>query len=136
MPGHAPAYDPGCIMPRRALTLLAALLVLGSVDAHAVAADARGLARFDVGYARCEQLHPQLRGQRDQAYLNLYRAPADPPALARLARLRQTAAYREEHRRFRRESSGPAARPAASPLDHQCRALWAELQRRRPARSP
>ena len=117
-------------MLRRTLhRVAAAAWLLAALSARAAALDAPALARFDVGYARCEQLAPQMRGQRDAAYLALWRLRADEANLARLAKLRQSAAYRQEHQRFTRKTTGPAAAPASSPIAQQCQALQAEKTR-------
>lgn len=106
--------------------LLAAALVGAALPACAAALDPLALARFDVGYERCEQLDPQMRGQRDAAWLALWRMRADAANAERLATLRRSAAYRKEQQRFRRESAGPAAKAASSPVAQQCEALWAQ----------
>ncbi|MBX3607735.1 MAG: hypothetical protein KF788_20850 [Piscinibacter sp.] len=117
-------------MPLRRL-LAPALLALASMpallpSARAAALDAPSLARFDVGYGRCEALYPYMRGHRDAAYLAVWRLRADATNLARLSKLRQGAPYRKEHQRFLRASTGPAAPAASSPIEQQCQALWAE----------
>lgn len=115
---------------KRALLLL---LLSAPLAAAAAGFDARGLARFDAGYARCEARHAHMKGARDEAYLAAYRVKADAAARARLADLRRSAAYRNAQRSAQAEAAGPAA-PASSPIDHQCQALWTQVQRARSAR--
>lgn len=119
-------------MNLRVWTLLAVALA-ASPWAHAAGFDARGLARFDNGYARCEARFEPMKGARDEAYLAAYRVKADAGARARLAELRRSAAYRKELRAAQAESAKPAASAASSPLEHQCQALWAQVQRARSA---
>lgn len=109
-----------------------ALMLLLAVPLAAAAAgfDAPGLARFDLGYARCEARFPPMKGARDEAYLAVYRIKDDDAARARLAELRRAAAYGKE----RRIAQAAAAASAASPVEHQCQALWSQVQRARAAR--
>lgn len=116
---------------KRGLLLAAVLLVLPPAAAAAAAAapfDARGVARFGAGYARCEALDARMKGHRDEAYLAAYRVKADDKARARLAALRRGAEYRKEQRAAQAAAAKPAA-PASSPLAHQCQALWVQAQR-------
>lgn len=108
--------------------VFAALLAAGA-GAHAGAFDAAALARFDAGYERCEQLEPQLRGQRDAAWLAVWRTRNDEAGRARLAKLRQGEAYRREQRRFVKARAAPGAAAASSPVSHQCQALLAEKRK-------
>jgi len=118
----------------RQLALAVALLAVPAGLAVAASFDARGLARFDVGYARCEARFETMRGQRDQAYLAVYRVKPDAAALQRLAVLRRGADYQKERRRaLAAAPAQPASGAASSPLDHQCQALRAEIGRARPA---
>lgn len=98
--------------------------------------DARGLARFDLGYSRCEARFAHMKGARDEAYLAAYRVAADEASRKRLAALRDSTAYRKERRSAQAEAAPPAASAASatSPLDHQCQALWTQVQRARAAR--
>ena len=114
--------------------VLAALAVPLAVAAGGF--DARGLARFDLGYGRCEARFAHMKGARDEAYLAAYRVTADEAARKRLAALRDSAAYRKERRTAQAEAASPAASAAsaASPLAHQCQALWSQVQRARAAR--
>lgn len=123
-------------MSMRLAVTVAATILLGSPEAGALEIDARAVARFDVGYARCERMYQHMRGQRDAAYLGMWRTRADDATLARLAKVRRSAAYRQEHRRFLQSSTSSAAPPASSPIEHQCQALWAETQRMSRAGKP
>lgn len=112
----------------KAGVLIAALLL--PLAAPAAPFEARGLARFDTGYARCEALDARMKGHRDDAYLAIYRVVPDDKALARLAALRRGAEYRKEQRAAQQAvAAKPAASAASSPLSHQCQALWAQVQR-------
>jgi hypothetical protein len=115
-------------MRRAALLLAGAALQAGA--AHAAAFDSRGVARFDVGYARCEAKFAPMKGHRDEAYLAVYRVKVDAPSLARLAALRRTPEYQKE-RKAALAAKPPAApaSAASSPLEQQCQALWAETRR-------
>jgi hypothetical protein len=120
----------------RRAALLLACVVFQARGAQAAAFDNRGVARFDVSYARCEAKFEPMKGHRDEAYLAVYRIKADEKSLARLAALRRTAEYQKE-RKLALAAKPPAApaSAASSPLEQQCRALWAETQRlRAPAR--
>lgn len=110
----------------KAGVFIAALLL--PLAAPAAPFEARGLARFDAGYARCEALDPRMKGHRDDAYLAVYGVPPDDKARERLATLRRGAEYRKEQRAAQQAATKPAA-PASSPLAHQCQALWAQVQR-------
>lgn len=117
---------PAC---RRLLLALPLLALWPAAPAFSAALDAAAVARFDVGYGRCEQLYPHMRGHRDAAYLAMWRMRADEANVGRLAKLRLGAAYRKEHQRFAKASTGPAAPAASSPIEQQCQALWAEKTR-------
>lgn len=117
---------------KRAVTLLLGVALQGGV-AFAASFDAPGVARFDVGYARCEAKFAQMRGHRDEAYLALYRIKPDDKARARLAGLRRSPAYQQERRAALAQAAQPASAAASSPLEQQCQALWAEAQRSRGA---
>ncbi|MBS0433741.1 MAG: hypothetical protein JSR75_02435 [Proteobacteria bacterium] len=115
----------------RALLLAMALAV--PCLAQAAGFDAPGLARFDTGYARCEARFAHMKGARDEAYLAIYRVKPDAAARARLAELRRGAAYRKERNAAQADAAKPAASAPASPLEHQCQALWTQVQRARSA---
>jgi hypothetical protein len=114
----------------RRAALLLACVAFQAGGAQAAAFDSRGVARFDVGYARCEAKFEPMKGHRDEAYLAVYRIKADEKSRARLAALRRTAEYQKE-RKAALAAKPPAApaSAASSPLEQQCRALWAETQR-------
>lgn len=112
----------------KAAFLVAALLL--PLAAPAAPFEARSLARFDAGYARCEALDARMKGYRDDAYLAIYRVVPDDKAHARLATLRRTPDYRKEQRAAQQPvAAKPAASGASSPLSHQCQALWSQVQR-------
>ena len=102
-------------------------LALAAPAARAAALDAKELAHFDVSYVKCESRYPDMRGHRDEAYLNLWRMKPDDKSRAQLAAVRKSASYQSERRRMLR--AGAASAAASSPLDQQCQALWAETQR-------
>ncbi len=118
--------------------LLAAALVLASMAA-AQAQDRRfdpkALARYDASYVRCEASFPEMKGRRDDAYLNLWRVKPGPKATARLAAARSSAPYQAEHRLATARRPSPAAQPdAVKALERQCRGLYGELERTKAGR--
>ncbi|WP_428419928.1 hypothetical protein [Methylibium sp.] len=102
---------------------------LAAPPAQAYTLDARAMARFDIGYARCEEQFPAMRGHRDDAYLSLRRVKADEQLHAQLTAARKAAVYKSEQRRVRQAAANGMAPAASSPIDQQCQALWAETQR-------
>jgi hypothetical protein len=93
-------------------------------------ARARKLAKFDAGYAQCEQRQPAMRGHRDEAYAKLYRLKNDDALRERLASLRKRAAYKGESRRAAQALARDAkASDMARKLDLQCQGLQREAQR-------
>ncbi len=112
---------------------LAVLVLAAPLGVAAGGFDARGLARFDLGYARCEARFAHMKGARDEAYLAAYRVKPDDAARARLADIRRGAAYRTEQRSAKAEAAKAAA-SASSPIEHQCQALWTQVQRARASR--
>lgn len=112
--------------PLRVALLLPLLLAL---PAGAITVDAKAMARFDVGYARCEQQIPEMRGRRDEAYLSLWRVQPDAATRARLEAVRRGAVYKAERQRVLKIGAAAVAASAASPVEQQCQALWAETQR-------
>ncbi len=112
---------------KRHATLLFLLTLAASV-AQAMTVDPKALARFDHGYTVCETKNPAMKGQRDQAYLSLWKVKADTQARAELAAARKTAAYRSEQAAVQKRNAQGAAPAASSPIEHQCQALWAEAQ--------
>ena len=83
-----------------------------------------------MSYAKCETQYPQMRGRRDEAYLSLWRQKADDKNRADLNAARKKAEYRNERKRALQPPAKGAS--AASPLELQCQALWAETQRSSP----
>lgn len=117
---------------------LAAALVL--VAAGAQAADKRyepkALARYDLSYVRCEARFPEMKGHRDEAYVNLWHSRPGPKVDARLASVRGSAAYKAEREVALREGKQAADEAATKKLEQQCRGLWGEMQRSAPATKP
>lgn len=97
--------------------------------AQSMALDPQAMARFDLGYAKCETRLPAMRGHRDDAYLSLRRLQLDDSRRRQLAAARRSAAYQGELRRVKKAEAQGVAPAASSPIDHQCQALWAETQR-------
>ena len=62
-------------------SLFAALvLLLAAGAAEARPFDAKALAHYDISYVECEARNPDMKGHRDEAYLNLWRIPPDAKA--------------------------------------------------------
>lgn len=97
--------------------------------AQSMALDPQAMARFDLGYAKCEIRLPAMRGHRDDAYLSLRRLQLDDSRRRQLAAARGSAAYQGELRRVKKAEAQSVAPAASSPIEHQCQALWAETQR-------
>lgn len=112
-----------------ARTALVALACSAAATAQAIAIDRKALARFDLGYVDCEARIPQMRGQRDAAWLSLWRIRADAHTRAQLAQARKSADYAAERRRQLKARAAGQAPAASSPVDQQCQALWAQTQR-------
>ena len=110
-------------------TVLAGLLALAAPAAHALAVDAKALARYDTSYVTCEAKFPEMRGQRDEAYLSLWRVKADDKARAQLAAVRKGAPYQAERKRLLQAGAKAASAAASSPIERECQALWGERQR-------
>jgi hypothetical protein len=104
------------------------LLALAAPAAQAMTIDPKALARFDLGYTVCEAKNPAMKGQRDEAYLSLWKVKPDPKARAELAAARKTASYRSEQALVKKRDASGAAPAASSPIEQQCQALWAETQ--------
>jgi hypothetical protein len=113
----------------RTFLTLTAFLLLMPAAARAMTIDAKALARFDVSYAKCEGQSPAMRGHRDEAYLSMWRVKLDDKGRAQLAAVRKSPDYQAERRRALRPAQKSASSAAASPLEQQCQALWAETQR-------
>jgi hypothetical protein len=104
------------------------LLTLAAPVTQAMTIDPKALARFDHGYTVCEAKNPLMKGQRDEAYLSLWKVKPDPKARAELAAARKTASYRSEQALVKKRDANGAAPAASSPIEQQCQALWAETQ--------
>ena len=118
--------------PRSLVGML--MLLAGGVTAAAAPADtasrARALAKFDAGYAQCEQRVPPMKGQRDEAWAKLYRLKPDDALRNQLAALRKSADYRAESGRATRALARDAkASDVSRKLDLQCQGLQREAQR-------
>ena len=111
--------------------LLAAALS-GPAGAAPGRLDPKALARYDLSYAQCEQQYAEMRGHRDEAYLDLYRVNPDAKALAQLDAVRQGATYQAERKRASAAAkAAPAAASAPLPkkLAQQCQGLWSESRK-------
>jgi len=125
------------MLHRRGATALLAgtvTLLIGTAAGAAVPADtaarARALAKFDAGYAQCEQRVPAMKGQRDQAWANLYRLKHDDSLRNQLATLRKGADYKAESGRASKALAREAkASDVSRKLDLQCQGLQREAQR-------
>ena len=109
-------------------------LALLCVVAQARTIDEKALARYDVSYARCESQFPEMRGQRDEAYLSLWRVKPDDKALAEPAAASKRPTYQAERKRGAQPAAKGASAPAPGVLERQCQGLWAERQRQPKAR--
>ena len=88
----------------------------------------KSLAQFDAGYAQCEKKHPEMRGQGDIAYANLYRLKLDDTLRATLDTSRSSTLYKTERRRAaQRLTKSMAASDVAGRLELQCQALQREI---------
>ncbi len=119
---------------RTSITL--ALLGLLATSAQALPSDLKVLAQFDLGYAKCEARFPHMRGQRDQAYLALWKVKPDTQRRAELANARKSNKYRKE-RELAQKAMGQNNSPEMEEkLNQQCQATWAEAQRNTPLVKP
>jgi hypothetical protein len=107
-------------------------LLTAAGHAQALPTDVKVLARFDLGYAKCELRFAHMRGHRDDAYLALYRVRATPKARAELATARKDARYKRESELARRSMPQITAPDMEEKLAQQCEATWAETQRSTP----
>lgn len=113
----------------RLAALAGALLVVAAVQA-AGPPRAEALAKFDAGYAQCEQRFPDMRGQRDKVYAGLYRLRLDDATVDELKRVRQSTPYKNESQRAARAlKRNTAASDVSARLDQQCRGLQREAAR-------
>jgi len=110
--------------------VLASLAVVASAStpAQSRAYEPKALARYDVSFVRCEKLHPEMKGHRDEAYLSLWRAKPNEKTKARLAEARSSAAYKAE-REIALGAAGKASAPTAQTFERECSALWGEWKR-------
>ena len=104
---------------------IATLGLLFTAAIHAAPADVKTLAQFDLGFAKCEQRFPDMKGHRDEAYMALWKLQADDRVRGELATLRKGAKYQRERQ------SALKAMPKDSPeletkVRQQCQATWAE----------
>jgi len=97
--------------------------------AHAKSIDPPSLARYDASYGRCEARFAEMRGHRDDAYLDLWHLRHDDKSTARLAQMRSSAAYRAETQRLAKAAAARATAAASSALERECQGLWGEHQR-------
>ena len=81
-----------------AVSALVLMLATGAAEARPY--DAKALARYDSSYVQCEARNPEMKGHRDEAYLELWRIPPDQKSLgpARQAACRSGLCRREEDR--------------------------------------
>ncbi len=115
-------------------TLIAlALLGLLAAPAHALPSKVKVLAQFDLGFAKCESRFEHMRGHRDEAYLALWKVKPDDKARAELAKVRQTAKYRQESQLAAKAMDKGTGPEIDTKIRRQCEATWAETQRNAPA---
>jgi hypothetical protein len=114
---------------------ISAALLLAAAPAYALTIDAKALARYDLSYVKCESQFPDMRGQRDEAYLAMWRTKPSDKARAELATARKSGVYRAERRRVLDATAKGAAPAASTPIEQQCQALRTEAQRVRNAKS-
>lgn len=95
--------------------------------------NAKKLARFDAGFARCESLNPEMRGHGDEAYLSLWRIPVNAKSRDDLAALRASRVYKTEHAQATARLAKDTSAETTRKLTHQCQATWAETKRANPA---
>jgi hypothetical protein len=105
--------------------LVATLALSAAFSAQAAPMDAKGLARFEAGYAKCEQKFEYMRGHADEAYLGLWKIKADEKGLARLAALRKKPAYQKEKQAAVKAMEKPTPEVEGK-LNQQCQATWAQ----------
>ena len=110
----------------KASITLATIALLAATSAQAFPADAKKLAHFDVGFARCEQKFDFMRGHRDEAYLGMWKIKPDTKARAQLASLRNGAIYKSESRVAQKIAEKTASPEVEARVTQQCQATWAE----------
>lgn len=107
-----------------------ALLGLAATTANALP-DVQTLARFDLGFARCEARFAHMKGHRDEAYLALWKVKADAAQRAALKRQRNSAAYRQARSEAQKTQAADSPQLEET-LRNQCTATWNEMQRNQP----
>lgn len=113
-----------CVLP--AIVLVASA---SSAVAQSRAYEPKSLARYDVSYGRCETINPEMKGHRDEAYLNLWRASPNEKTNARLAEARANAAYKVERQHALQAASKAPTAEEKKKVEQECRALWGEMIR-------
>lgn len=113
--------------------LLASSLLLIASTSDAAPFDPKSLARFDAGFAKCEQQFDYMRGHADEAYLGLWKLKADDSGRARLAELRKKSAYKSERQVAAKKVDKPSPE-LEKKLAQQCQATWAQAGVKTPAR--
>jgi hypothetical protein len=111
----------------RATLAVATLSLLATMQAEAKPLEPAALARFDAGFARCEQKFDHMRGHADEAYLGIYKLKVDDKSRARLADLRKKPAYAAEKAKADKRLSKPSVETDKK-LDQQCQATWGQVQ--------
>ena len=120
----------------RISTAFALLGLLAATAAQALPSDAKTLAQFDLGYAKCEARFPEMRGHRDEAYLALWKTQADAKASTELDKVRKTSKYQKERQLAYKAMAKGASPELDAKLKQQCDATWAEAKRNGPAAKP
>jgi hypothetical protein len=105
------------------------LLMLATAASGATSSRVKSLARFDVGYAQCEQRFEHMRGHRDEAYAGLYRLKLDARTREQLAAARKSAEYKSASRSAAQTLAKDKSADLDQRLDQQCQALWREANR-------
>jgi hypothetical protein len=116
-------------MRHRRLLSAALVLACASAGAQVKGYDPKGLARYDVSYARCEAKFPEMKGHRDDAYLSLWRVKPDAKSTARLAAIRNEATYKAEKKLAGQEAAKATDPEVVKAFERQCRGLWGEMAR-------
>jgi hypothetical protein len=125
----AAMLEPCMSTTRRSIAMACAAAALALTCGPIAAAESRAhsLARFDAGYAQCEQRYPAMRGQRDKAYAGVWRLRWDDATREQLSRARKTKEYKiESQRATRKLAASAAASDVSQRLDQQCLVLQRE----------
>lgn len=118
------------LLQRRAALGVTMLLAVGGAAQAAAPSRAESLAKFDAGYAQCEQRFPDMRGQRDKTYAAVWRLRLDDTLAGELTQIRESAPYKRASQRATRTlTRNAAASDVSTRLDRQCRGLQRELAR-------